>query len=376
MSYEQRKLIIVVPINRDTLSNKDKIERSLIESDNIDKCHIVVACDERDTRIAEAFAQRILDGADTTASVVVTNANSEYDVGSISAENIFKKRHKQFGEETRRFRGLSKADRISEADYKICIRRFREEERAVRSVLNKAGYFSFQLFYGALEDLMQWSDVDVEDAGFDPRESIVYLMSEDGLQLPRERNFFEKMEFEKMKAVSPFLVSYMLELNEKDSRYQNCPMVIGGICGNLEDMYALFAGISASYTQNWRRELSGNLVGRCGVSEVMSENFFNKKAQSKRVDNIRMNEFYKEDIKRSYVDTFDTDGSEVQNNMMLDRIRASIEKRDRIALDLAEEDERKASHEGSEKRQSRVIRKKDNTSSTSSSSRKVTIRRR
>lgn len=375
MSYAQRKLIIVLPVNRDTLSNREKIEKSLINSDNIDKCHIVIACDDRDSRIAESIAQTILDAADTTASVVVTNANSEFDVGSISAANIFKKKHKQFGDETKRFRGVVKSEKMSEADYKICIRRFREEERAVRSVLNKAGYFSFQLFLGALEDLMQWSDVDIEDAGFDPRESIVYLMSEDGLQLPREKDFFEKMEFEKMKAVTPFLGSAVLELKDNDTRYLNCPMVIGGICGSLEDMYALFAGISASYTQNWRRELSGNLVGRCGVSDVMSENFFGKKGPAKTSD-IRMNEFYNEDIKRSYVDTFDTDGSEGQNNMMIDRIRATLDKRDRIALDLAEEDERKASRESSEKKQSRVIRKKDSASSNSGSGRKVMIRRR
>lgn len=376
MSYEQRKLIIVVPINRDTLSNKDKIEQSLIASDNFDKCHVVVACDDRDAKVAEAFAQNLLNETEATVSVVVTNANLEFDVGSISATNLFKRKHRQFADETLRFRGVGKGEKMSEADYKICIRRFREEERSVRSVLNKAGYFAFQLFFGALEDLMQWDDVDVEDAGFNPRESIVYLMSEDGLQLPREKNFFEKMEFEKMKAVTPFLASAVMELKENDVRYLNCPMVVGGICGGLEDMYALFAGISASYTQNWRRELSGNLVGRCGVSEVMSENFFGKKNAAKPSD-IRMDEFYKEDIKRSYVDTFETDGSEAQNNMMIDRIRASLDKRDKMALDLAEADERKAASEESSKRSSsRVLRKKDTSSTASGSGRKVTIRRR
>lgn len=375
MSYEQRKLIIVVPINRDTLSNKDKIVQSLIASDNFDKCHVVVACDDRDAKVAEAFAQNLLNETEATVSVVVTNANLEFDVGSISAANLFKRKHSRFADETLRFRGVGKGEKMSEADYKICIRRFREEERSVRSILNKAGYFSFQLFFGALEDLMQWDDVDVEDAGFNPRESIVYLMSEDGLQLPREKNFFEKMEFEKMKAVTPFLASAVIELKGNDARYLNCPMIVGGICGGLEDMYALFAGISASYTQNWRRELSGNLVGRCGVSEVMSENFFGKKNVAKPSE-IRMDEFYKEDIKRSYVDTFDTDGSEAQNNMMIDRIRASLDRRDKIALDQAEADERKAASEEETKRSSRVLRKKDTSNTASGSGRKVTIRRR
>lgn len=374
MNYDQRKLIVVVPLNKDTRSNMKVIIGSLEKCEGLDKCHFVVACCDRDEKLAYNFATQIAECGNTSASVSVVNADYDFDIGSISHVVTFRKKHKEFSEATKMFKGTSKNGTLSEADYKTKIAAYREAERSIRSLLNKAGYFSFQLYKGVVSDLWGWSDYDVEEAGFNPRESIVYLMSEDGLQNPRDPNFFEKMEFEKMKSTYEFLASSMVTYEKEDSRYMNCPMVLGGICGSLKDMYYLFYSVSASYTQNWRRELSGNLVGRCNVSDVMNSNFYKNKKNTSISKGISIDNYFHEKQNDGYVGIFDTDGSEEGNSRMINMIKNRIEERDKSAYAVAEEDAMSMDSMLTSQKK-KIIRKGQDESKQQPSAKKITIRR-
>lgn len=268
-----RRTIIIVPFNVDVRKRKKNFVDSFANGGaDVSGCHLtVVTCPEEFER-ANAFCDEIGQCFESRNVVVCSDAFSHMDCDTEQVCELAKLNDKELQDARDSYR----AGQMTRASLSEVLRRWRINASEYQEACFKAGVFAAKLFREAIVSLWGWSEVDVSNAGFDPRDSFALLVSEDGTQVPCSPRFFQMLEFEASRDYTRFLVPYIYDAGDR-IRGGYRFTAIGSIFARMTNLIEVFDGMQVSDRYNWREQLTAYFVDSYKQSDIMAREFGIKK---------------------------------------------------------------------------------------------------